>query len=97
MNVIYAPRAQRDLKEITAYLSERNPSASRRVLASIKSNIDTLQFFPRIGAAVDKAGHRRLPVVRYPYAIFYRIDDEEIFILHIRHTSRAPIDPEIDL
>jgi toxin ParE1/3/4 len=97
MNVVYAPRALRDLNGIAAYLSEREPAAARRALGAIKSSIDTLSFFPQIGRLVDDAGHRRVPVVRYPYVIFYRIAGGDLLILHVRHTSRRPIDPATDL
>jgi toxin ParE1/3/4 len=97
MKVVYAPRALRDLREIAAYLSGRNPSGAANVLAAIKSSIDTLSFFPQIGRLVDEGGHRRVPVVRYPYGIFYRISGAELIILHIRHTSRRPIDPATEL
>jgi toxin ParE1/3/4 len=97
MNVIYSPRALRDLQSISAYLVERNPAGAVNVLGAIKSTIETLSFFPQIGRIVDNAGHRRLPVLRYPYLIYYRVAEDELFILHIRHTSRHPIDPARDL
>jgi plasmid stabilization system protein ParE len=49
MNVIYAPRALRDLQSIGAYLIEHNPSGAANVFAAIKSTIDALDFFPQIG------------------------------------------------
>jgi len=97
MNVVYAPRALRDLDGIAAYLSERNADAAVQALGAIKSSIDTLSFFPQIGRVVDNAGHRRVPVLRHPYVIFYRIAGDELLILHIRHTSRRPIDPATEL
>ncbi len=97
MNVVYAPRALRDLHDIAAYLNERSPDAAARVLGAIKSSVDTLDFFPQIGRVVDNADHRRVPVLRYPYVVFYRIADADLFILHIRHTSRRPIDPATEL
>jgi toxin ParE1/3/4 len=97
MNVVYAPRALRDLKSISAYLHKRNPSGAGNVLGAIKSSIETLGFFPQIGRLVDDAGHRRVPVMRYPYLIFYRIEADELLILHVRHTSRRPIDPTTEL
>jgi addiction module RelE/StbE family toxin len=97
MNVVYAPRALRDLQGIVTYLTEQSPSAASHVLAALKSSIATLSYFPEIGRIVDDAGHRRVPVPRYPYLVFYRIADHELFILHIRHTSRQPIDPVTDL
>ena len=97
MNVVFAPRALRDLEIISTYVRERSSPAAQRVLAAIKSSIDALSFFPQIGPLVDNAGHRRMPVLRYPYVIFYRVADDELLILHIRHTSRRPIDSTIDL
>lgn len=97
MNVVYAPRALRDLKDIAAYLVERDAIAAAKVLSAIKSSIETLSFFPQIGRLVDNAEHRRVPVVRYPYVIFYRIAGNDLLILHVRHTSRRPINPVTDL
>ncbi len=97
MNVVYAPRALRDLQGIGAYLLERSPTGASRILAAIRSSINTLSFFPEIGPLVDNAGHRRMSVPRYAYVIFYRIDAPDLLILHVRHTSRRPIDPTSDL
>ena len=97
MNVVYAPRALRDLQGLSAYLVERSPAGAGNVLAAIRSSINTLSYFPEIGPLVDDAGHRRISVPRYPYVIFYRIDTDDLLILDIRHTSRRPIDPASDL
>jgi plasmid stabilization system protein ParE len=97
MNVVYAPRALRDLESIAAYLVERNPAGAINVLGAIKSSVDTLSFFPQIGRLVDNAGHRRVPVLRYHYLIFYRVAGDELLILHIRHASLRPIDPATEL
>jgi len=31
-----------------------------------------------------------VPLVRYPFKIFYRVLEDRVRILHIRHTSRRP-------
>lgn len=48
--------------------------------------------FPFIGHLTDEAEVRILPVVRYPFAIYYTIDNaaSEVVILHVRHTAQAP-------
>jgi toxin ParE1/3/4 len=97
MNVSFAPRALRDLEHIESYLVERSPVGALNVLAAIKSSIDALAAFPKIGRSVDNAGHRALPVVHFPYVVFYRVASDEILILHIRHTSRRSINPATDL
>jgi plasmid stabilization system protein ParE len=40
----------------------------------------------------DEASHRRLNVRRYPYAIFYRVADDAVLVLHIRHTAQKPME-----
>jgi plasmid stabilization system protein ParE len=97
MNVVLAPRALRDLQGIAAYLDDRSPSGVIHVLNAIKSSIDALASFPEIGRVADDAGHRRFPVLRFPYVIFYRIAETELLVLHVRHTSRRPINPAVDL
>jgi len=97
MNAILAPRAHRDLEAIAEYLVQRSPAGGANVLAAIKSSIEMLEAFPELGRIVDDAGRRRLPVSRFPYVIYYRIEGSEILILHIRHTSRRPIDPATSL
>jgi len=46
--------------------------------------------FPEVGHLTDQVGVRLLSVVRYPFLIFYAIDDaaSEIVILHVRHGAR---------
>ena len=46
--------------------------------------------FPFVGHLTDETGVRMLPVVRYPFLIFYAVNDmaNEIVILHIKHTAQ---------
>jgi len=41
---------------------------------------------------MQRPGVRVAFVLRYRYKIFYRVTTDAIRIVHIRHTSRAPID-----
>ena len=97
MNIVYAPRALRDLQSIAEYLNQRSPSGAFNVLAAVKSSIEALAAFPGMGRVVDDAGHRRFPVLRFPYAVFYRISGDELLIVHIRHAARRPLDPAAGL
>ena len=97
MKITYAGRALRDLEGIAELLESRSPVGARNVLKAVKASVDALEHFPHIGQLVDDAGHRRLPVGNYRYMIYYRIAGDELLILHIRHTSRRPIEPATDL
>ena len=49
-----------------------------------------LAEFPLMGHRTDEGEVRVLSVVRYPFLIFYVIDDmtDEIVILHVRHAAQ---------
>ena len=94
MIIVYSPRALRDLHDIEAYLVERSAIGTRNVLAAIKSAIDDLEHFPKIGIPVNGEGRYRLPVQHYPYLVFYKLANNDIFILHVRHGARRPVEAD---
>jgi toxin ParE1/3/4 len=71
-----------------------NATGQRRSQSQIASRTlaSLLGEFPFIGHLTDEADVRSLPVVRYPFVIFYAIDDaaSEVVILHVRHAAREP-------
>ena len=88
MRVRYTPEAFADRERILEYLKERSESGSRNVAASIHKAVAQLGDQPNSGYPTDNPVVRVLFVVRYPYKIFYRVRDDVVEILHIRHTSR---------
>jgi plasmid stabilization system protein ParE len=65
MKVVYAQRALADLMAIEAYIAQHNPLAAKRVLSAIKSGIDALEQFPKLGLAIDNDNRYRLPIERF--------------------------------
>ena len=90
MRVRYTPRAFADREQIFDYLRQRTPSGARRVLASIREAVAQLGDQPRSAYATDDPSVRVKFIVRYPYKIFYRVREDAVEILHIRHTARRP-------
>lgn len=92
MRIRYRPTALAQIDAIFAYIREHNPAAGDRVIRTIKQSIDRLAEFPRSGRPSEISGIRELPIVRYPFIVFYTIDDAalEIHVLRVRHTSRDP-------
>lgn len=92
MKVRYRPTALAQIDAIFAFISERNPSAADRALATIKRSIDRLAEFPYSARSSEVPGIRELPIVRYPYIVFYTVDEaaREVHVLRVRHTSQDP-------
>jgi toxin ParE1/3/4 len=88
MRVRYTPEAFSDRERILEYLRQRSPSGSKNVAASIREAVAQLGDQPHSGYRTDDPDVRVAFVVRYPYKIFYRVRDDAVEILHIRHTSR---------
>jgi plasmid stabilization system protein ParE len=92
MNIVYSPRATRDLEAIAAYYrAVADPKISAAIGERIGYAIGRLAEHPYSGTRVSgRSDVRSLLALRYPYRIFYRVRNDAVEILHIRHTSRRP-------
>jgi toxin ParE1/3/4 len=90
MKVRFSSQAFADREQIFEYLHARSPSGAHNVLASIREAVALLADQPYSGYPTDDPEVRVKFVVRYPYKIFYRVRDDVVEIVHIRHTSRRP-------
>lgn len=90
MNVSFTRRAVADLEEIAAYLHERSPYGATRVRSAILHTLENLARFPRLGRSQAVEGVRKFGTPRYPYLIYYTIDElnDQIVVLSIRHSAR---------
>ena len=91
MKLRFTPRAARDLVAIADYIRAHSPAAAGQVRAAILQSIQYLVLFPRLGRAQTVEGVRKLVTRKYPYLVYYTVDEaaEEIVILTIQHSARA--------
>lgn len=88
MRLRYLSSALHDLRLIHEYIARDNPPAARRVISAIHQETQAITGQPHIGRSGQVEGTRELVHKRYPYIIAYRIQNEEIQILGIVHSSR---------
>ena len=86
MLVVWAPAALREIAAIYNYIAMFNPGAARDMAEALLEAGDNLANFPRRGRQVGSS--LRETVVVYPYIIRYRIVDNQVRILRVRHGSR---------
>jgi len=89
LDVIIAPRAERDIEEIHAYVSADNPSAANGLISRFKKTIGLLADRPNMGPRVIRPGRPGLRKMSVPpFIIFYRADDSLVEIVRVLHSSR---------
>jgi addiction module RelE/StbE family toxin len=92
VKVRYTRKALAQLDQIYSYIEAHNPTAAKRVKARIERSIARLERHPHSCRATEHPGIRVLPIVRYPYLVFYSVDEgaNEVHILRIRHSASDP-------
>ncbi len=94
MRVRYSKRALADLIIVARYSrASFGDTVAFAVETRIRNVIARLERLPKAGRRlIDRPTVRVVPLIRYPYKIFYQVNAEqnELQILHIRHTSRRP-------
>ena len=90
MRVRWLRTASRNLDAAVAYIAQEDPGAAARVYAHIRERVAALAEQPGMGKLGRVFGTRELVIEKYPYIVPYRIQDNEVHILRVFHTSRKP-------
>jgi plasmid stabilization system protein ParE len=90
MRIRYSRRAFAEREAIFDYLEKRNPQGALNLMRAIKGAIRSLAIHPRLGQVTNRVGIYELIVPRRPYKVYYRIEREEVWIVHIRDARRRP-------
>lgn len=89
MNVVYTDEALRDLDEILTFIASYYSTVSAAFEQRLHAVEKRLGRWPLSAEEVaQRPGVRVVPLLRYPYKIFYRVTSESVEILHIHHVAR---------
>ena len=89
MKVIYTDEASQDLAGILAYIASNYPTAYESFLIRLRSATARIGMWPNSAQEVaEEPGVRVVPLLRYPYNLFYRNTGKAIEILSIHHAAR---------
>jgi toxin ParE1/3/4 len=96
MKLVYSRRALADLDRIAAYYADNaSPAIAETIERRLSDVIDRIFRAPEAAPRLSQRSRVRVvAVVRYPFRIFYRVRNDAVDILHIRHTSRRPLSGE---
>ena len=96
MKARFSRLALGELNAILENIAANDPAAAARFEHRVQRIVERIGQFPDSAQeVVERPGVRRVPLVRYPYAIYYKIMPEEVTILRVVHGARR--DPFEDL
>lgn len=82
--IVWLEPASNDLEEIAEYIALFNPEAADRFVLRVLKHVSQLANHPRCGSIVPELFDPRYrQLVEPPVRIFYRLDGEAVYILHI--------------
>jgi plasmid stabilization system protein ParE len=83
------PLAKRELFESQDFYEDRAAGLGAAFLESIETVVAGIRRHPHSGSSVD-ASLRQSRVLRFPYSLIYRVEEQRIFILAVAHDKRKP-------
>lgn len=87
--VIWTEPALADLEAIAEYIAIENPLAASAFVWRVFSHVEKLESHPALGASVPEfESSRYRHIVESPCRIFYRHENEVLFVVHVMRSER---------
>jgi len=87
--LIIRPEAEVDLTEANGWYEQQREGLSNEFRICIEEAMDRIDRMPELHAPIYR-GIRRCLVRRFPYAIFYSIEETRILVIGVMHARRDP-------
>ncbi len=94
MKILFTPTGRCQFLEAIAYIHRDKPSAAATFREKVEKSLSRLKKFPESGRPL--AEFPDLPfreVIVKPYRFFYRIKDENVWIVAVWHGAQLPDEP----
>jgi toxin ParE1/3/4 len=85
--LVIRPRAETDLREARTWYESQRAGLGAEFLAEIDATIQVLIRDPRLHPVYYR-GFRRVLARRFPYKLFYRLEDDQIIVFRVLHVRR---------
>ncbi len=88
MKVTILDAAERDLQEGYCFYERQSPGLGAYFLDSLYSDIDSLAYYGGIHHLAF--GHHRLLSRRFPFAVYYRVQENQVVVMAVLDCRRNP-------
>jgi plasmid stabilization system protein ParE len=88
--LVWLPEAQADLKQAISWYEAIRADLALRFAIAVDQTVDAISRNP-FQFAVVYQNRRRAGVRRFPYGIFFELDEQRIVVIACFHAKRNPI------
>jgi len=89
LKVYLRPEAEADIEDAATWYDRQRKGLGQEFLDDVLVALDTISENPNIYPVVYRQS-RRAVVRRFPFGIFYRVDEGLVVVLAVMHGSRHP-------
>jgi len=86
--VAYLPEAEDDIDAAYAYYEQRLTGLGDRFLQALRDRLDRIQDNPAL-YSIFYQDVRAAPLRRFPYVVYYRLEDQRVLIIAVQHGRRS--------
>ena len=88
-DVYVRPEARDDIEEASAWYERQHPRLGEDFLDQVLNALDRIADSPELYPVVHRQT-RRAVIHRFPFGVFYIVEDESIVVIAVMHGSRDP-------
>ena len=89
MEVEFHPAADEELSAAATYYESRRAQLGLELTEEVEGVCTLISEYPEIGRKVDST-HRGIPLRRFPFVVFYRVQGSIIQITAVAHKRKRP-------
>jgi toxin ParE1/3/4 len=89
LTTVWIPEANEDLLEARAWYGNIRPELGERFALTVEDTVDSMAEHPLQFPVVHR-GRRRAGVRRFPYGIFFEVQEHRIVVIACFHGRRNP-------
>ncbi len=89
LSVHLRPEAEQDIEEAASWYENQSNGLGNKFLDEIVATLDRLALLPSLYPIIHRNTQRAL-THRFPFGIYYRVENEQIVVFAVMHGSRNP-------